>query len=434
MSESLSIVVRSSRGSIARSSCPQLWLHLPSSFIQRRSETPTENMASQVICRIWTSQLPVGHLRSCMRCQAQALLTWQMRLYCRPTEPQGEVLATQTSRVHSGQASHVRPWQCAAHLPQHRSTPPGMRAGQSNSPVQQDGPNISRLAAHLQPEWDHAANAYLGGIIITPQSGRKVWWRGGMCKTGQLHRWQARIDSRSNGARCPNETGRAVCPCNDLAHNHPEVAEEWDCGANGERTPETVTAFSNSKAVWRCGLCGHSWSAAVVGRTRRTGCPRCGREASRCKTWQPSISAGAPHLVPEWDWEANKTHGWHPDRVTLMSHKKVHWVVQDECKLGLVHRWQASPNNRIGFKSGSPFPSGMAVCACNCLAVQCPEAATLWDHQANEVLLPDNVTVQSYKVAFWRLPNGRQWQQSVTQVVNTVWRREGLRVCSPALR
>ena len=221
------------------------------------------------------------------------------------------------------------------------STPPLLFAGKAE---EQAGPDISQLAPRLQREWEHAANAHLGRITITPQSHKKVWWSSGTCKTGQPHRWQATVENRTNGGSCPYDAGRAVCPCNDLAHNHPEVAEEWDWEASGGRTPETVAASSNSKAAWRCGLCGHSWSATVNSRTLSgNGCPRCGREASRIQTLQPSISSGAPHLLAEWDWEANETHGWRPDRITLMSHKKVHWAVQIKCKLGLVHRWQATP-------------------------------------------------------------------------------------------
>ena len=121
----------------------------------------------------------------------------------------------------------------------------------------QAGPNLCRLAPHLQQEWDQKANANLGSITIAPQSAKAVWWSNGMCKTGQPHKWLAKVYTRSNGARCPYDSGRAVCPCNDLAQNHPEVAAEWDWEANGERTPETVTA-SIFKAAWRCGLCGHS--------------------------------------------------------------------------------------------------------------------------------------------------------------------------------
>ena len=301
------------------------------------------------------------------------------------------------------------------------------RAQQHNTAYvadKEDGPNISRLAPHLQQEWDHAANAHLGRINVEPASNRKAWWRGGTCKTGQPHKWEAVIFSRTRGASCPYKTGRAVCPCNDLAHNHPEVAAEWDWEANGERSPETVTAGSGFRAAWRCGLCGHRWSATVLDRSHGNGCPHCGRDARRIRSLQPSISSGAPHLLAEWDWQANERCGWHPDLVTLGSNKKVHWVVQHACKLGLVHRWQASPNSRTSKNSGSPFPSGWAVCACNSLAVQCPQAAMLWDYQANGDVTPDSITVQSAEVAWWKVPDGRQWQQKVDRLVNNVRRHE----------
>ena len=291
---------------------------------------------------------------------------------------------------------------------------------------QQDGPSICLLAPHLQREWDHAANAHLGSITIT-KSGRKAWWRSGLCKTRQPHRWRAQISNRSvNGNSCPYDAGKAVCPCNNLAHNHSEVAEEWDCEANGERTPETVTASSNSKAAWRCRLCGQRWRTRVVHRSQGSGCPRCAREARCIQTRQPSISSGASHLVAEWDWEANETHGSHPDKVTLGSHKKVHWVLQDVCKLGLVHRWQATPNGRTTLYRGSPFPSGKAVCACNSLAVQCPEAADLWVFPSNGGLTTNDLAVHLNKVMAWRSPDGSQWQQIVQKVVNIVRRERGI--------
>ena len=136
----------------------------------------------------------------------------------------------------------------------------------AGSSEEQAGPNISRLAPHLQLEWDHVANAHLGSVIIGPSSSRKAWWRSGKCKTGQPHRWQAEISACTKGAGCPYDAGRAACPCNHLAHNHPEVAAEWDQEANRERTPETLAAGSGINAAWGCGLCGHRWRALVCKR------------------------------------------------------------------------------------------------------------------------------------------------------------------------
>ena len=322
-----------------------------------------------------------------------------------------------------GEHAHLVQQSCQDHvLLKHSSTTPALFAGNSG---EQAGLDISRLAPYLQQEWDHEANAHLGSIIIAPQSNRKVWWSSGMCKAKQPHRWQATVCNCHSGASCPHDTGRAVCPCNDLAHHYPKVAADWDWEANGGGTPKTVTAFSTIKAAWKCGLCGHRWSTHVHLRTfGGTGCPRCGREASSNQTRQPSISSGPPYLLAEWDWEANETHGWHPDKVTLGSNKKVHWARPDECKLGLVHRWQASPNSRHLLQAGgSPFPSGTAVCACNSLAVQCPEAADLWDSHMNGDLTPADVAKLSVKVVAWKGPGGSQWHQAVREVVNTVRRR-----------
>ena len=137
-------------------------------------------------------------------------------------------------------------------------------------------------------------------------------------------------------------------------------------------------------------------------------------------------SAVEPHTLWLSGTGKQMRQGWHPDQITLGSNKKVHWVVQDECKLGLVHRWHALPSHRISLETGSSFPSGQAVCACNSLAVQCPEAAGLWDHQANESLTPDNIIVRSAQAMFWRAPDGNQWQQRVHEVVTNV-RRHGAR-------
>ena len=355
----------------------------------------------------WRGHIPVVLPRPCMRHLPPKPPKLQRCLHHTATLTRaGQRLMTSTQGKHACLVLRSRHW---------GSVTCAVFAGM---PDEQASPDISRLAPHLQQEWDHAANAYLGRIIVVPQSHRKVWWRSGTCKTGQPHRWQASMQHRTRGTKCPYDTGRAVCPCNNVAHNHPEVAAEWDWDANGERTPETVTANSNTKAAWRCALCGHKWSVIISHRTRGTGCPQCAREASRHKTRQPSISDGAPDLLAEWDWEANATHGWHPDQITMGSMKKVHWVQREECKLGLVHRWQASPQKRTSkHKGGSPFPSGKSVCACNSLAVQCPEAADLWDHKANGRLTPDNVTVGSHQVVYWRAPDGMQWQQIVYKVV-----------------
>ena len=248
-----------------------------------------------------------------------------------------------------------------------------------------------------------------------------------MCKTGQPHKWQARVYNRMRDRTgSPCISGKIVCHCNDLAHNYPEVAKEWDWQANGTRTPETVAGSSNSPAAWRCSRCGNRWSSMISNRTwHGRGCPDCANQARRQpRVRHPSIAVGAPVLLAaEWDWESNLWEGWSPDDITLMSTKKVHWRRLSECPLGFEHKWQAAPNSRCGQNAGSPFLSGKAVCACNSLAKQCPDAASFWDHAANGALTPDNVTVQSERLVLWVNATGRCWRQAVREVVKAARRQ-----------
>ena len=216
-----------------------------------------------------------------------------------------------------------------------------------------------------------------------------------------------------------------ACPCNNLAHNYPRVAAEWDWEANAPRTPATVTAASHDQVAWRCRQCKHGWRAKINDRTvRKSGCPVCGRQAGRLKTRQPSIAAGAAHLLEDWDYAANDAEGWRPEAISLMSAKKVHWIRREECRLGMLHKWQAPPYRRIAMNQGSPFLHGKAVCACNSLAVQCPEAAQLWDSAANGERTPETVTLGSNELVHWVHPDGKRWQQQVFEVVNNLRRQQ----------
>ena len=221
-----------------------------------------------------------------------------------------------------------------------------------------------------------------------------------------LRQWQSSLPLQRLGSQLP--TGGS-----DMG-----LGGQWEKDTKGRHCKQQ---FQSSLEVWPL------WAQMECPCNRRTicgaGCPPCAREAGRKKTRQPSVRDGAPHLLAEWDWEANQRRDWHPDQITLGSQKKMHWVAQNECKLGLVHRWQATPPSRVYGHTGSPFPYGMALCACNSLAVQCPKAAHLWDFHSNGNLTPDAVALQSRKVVAWKSPHGRQWQQRVFEVVNNVRKR-----------
>ena len=147
-------------------------------------------------------------------------------------------------------------------------------------PVKQEGPDISMLDPTLQQQWDHAANAHLGNIVIKPHRLQKVWWNCEQCPDGHLHSWSATVSNRSNGDGCPQCIGRRVCKHHSLATKAPLVAAQWDHEVN-KGTPDSVVAQSNQPVQWMCNVCGGRWSATPNNRVGKTmiGCPDCAEDA-----------------------------------------------------------------------------------------------------------------------------------------------------------
>ena len=103
---------------------------------------------------------------------------------------------------------------------------------------------------------------------MAPASGKKVWW---ICENG--HEWDATVDNRTNGRRCPRCAGKYAASDN-LKVVFPEVAKQWHPTKNGDLKPEGVAPASGKKVWWICEK-GHEWPAAVNGRTNGSGCPMC---------------------------------------------------------------------------------------------------------------------------------------------------------------
>ena len=85
----------------------------------------------------------------------------------------------------------------------------------------------------------------------------------------------------------------------------------------------------------------------------------------------------------------NEQQDWQFHTASLTSHTRCGgscYAEQVQAGAG-APQWQAAPRALIALNANSPFPTGRAVCACNSLAVQCPEAAVSWNQQANEDLM-----------------------------------------------
>ncbi|TXK35128.1 hypothetical protein FR742_38360 [Nonomuraea sp. C10] len=113
----------------------------------------------------------------------------------------------------------------------------------------------------------------------------------------------------------------------------------------------------------------------------------------------------------EFDQEANAHLA--PDQIAQQSSKKVWW----RCSVNSAHRWQATPNNRIGKGSGCPDCSGTRVSDANRLSMNCPDEALLrqWDYAKNAPLTPNDVSVSSSRKVWWACEKAEdhQWAASV---------------------
>jgi len=163
---------------------------------------------------------------------------------------------------------------------------------------------------------------------FTPQSGQKMPW---VC--ARKHRWEARIQSRSNGRGCPFcSNTKVLSGYNDLASQLPNIAEE----ADGWNASEVYFKSSQVKS-WVCPV-GHKYKTSVYSRAEGTGCNIC---ASK------KVLVGFNDLKSKHPALSKEAFGWDASTLTSGSSKKVKW----KCKAG--HIFEMSPKDRV---SGASCP------------------------------------------------------------------------------
>ena len=275
--------------------------------------------------------------------------------------------------------------------------------------AQQGHPDISRLAATLQQQWDIAANAHLGGIGITPYSTKRVRWLCDQCPDGHPHSWSASVANRSRGTGCPQCSSRKVCTHSSLATRAPLVAAQWDCEAN-TGTPDTMLANSHQQVGWCCDVCSHKWNASPNRRVSLdTGCPQC----AKFKKWTSRPTFADHPLLAEWDHERNSKLGNYPGNTTLQSHKQIFWLC-NKCPAGQQHSWSTPACGRTGcIKRGCPMCAGRKACRCNSLQALCPDVAAEWDCSKNKGQ-PSDYTVSSNHRAWWSSLQRGSWQAQIS--------------------
>jgi hypothetical protein len=250
--------------------------------------------------------------------------------------------------------------------------------------------------AEFVGEWDFKKNGALTPEMVTPSSGRVVWWR---CSLG--HSWRTSVANRFRGSCCPYCSGRKVLKgFNDISSTHPHIAMEWDCEKNGSAKPEDFYIGSGMRAWWRCSR-GHSWNAQI--RTRmKCGCPYCAGQAILAGF--NDLATTNPPLASQWDYEKNG--GLHPKDVSANSGKKAWW----RCEHG--HQWSAVIASRNS-GNGCPYCAGKAILpGYNDMLTVAPHLADEWDYSRNKGLHPEYMAITSRIKVWWRCSLGHSWKVS----------------------
>ena len=273
---------------------------------------------------------------------------------------------------------------------------------------QQSGPDTSQLSLALQSQWDHKKNAHLGSIVIKPHSNRKVHWICKKCPDGHPHRWEARVQDRTNSTGCPFCSGHRVCPHNSLPNTAPEVAMEWDTAKN-PGSPHDYSPSSNYQAQWLCHKCGHGWQAKIADRIKySTGCPHCISKRQRRRL--PTVTASSSSVKWYWDSQRNAKQGLDPDQITLGSKQKANFIC-DQCPKSQPHTWTAVIQSVFRGR-GCPCCSGHKVCKCNSLQTLRPDLAAEWCYASNKGT-PADYTAKSMAEVWWQNDKREAWKASI---------------------
>ena len=194
-----------------------------------------------------------------------------------------------------------------------------------------------------------------------------------------------------------------------LIYMRPKLADEWHPSKNGEKTPETVSAFSNYKAWWYIFYYDHrtekivllEWQEKVSNRSNGNGCPYL--TGKQIKRGFNDLATTHPALVSEWDWNRNGT--LTPYDVSAGSTKRVFWKKKyKDKKTGktFTFEWDDRILDRTQNNNGCPYLSGHRVWkGYNDLLTTHPEIAAEWHPTKNGTLTPQDVTACSAKKVYW---------------------------------
>nr|WP_279287649.1 zinc-ribbon domain-containing protein [Lawsonibacter celer] len=117
------------------------------------------------------------------------------------------------------------------------------------------------------------------------------------------------------------------------------------------------------------------------------------------------------HLLEQWDAARNAPYT--PEMVSYGSRLKVWW----RCEQG--HEWQSLVKSRTDGCNCPVCTNRMLLTGENDLASRFPEVAVQWDTEKNDGLTPEQVTLFSNRVVWWRCGRGHSYRAAVGARTNS---------------
>jgi len=212
--------------------------------------------------------------------------------------------------------------------------------------MQEKENSLATKNPELSKEWHPTKNGLIIPSMVSPNSGKTVWW---LCENG--HKWQDDIVSRNKGRKCSYCSGRKLLPgFNDLETKNPKLAKEWHPTLNGDLKPSAILINYSEKVWWQCSCCKHEWLDTIKDRNDGKECPICKKtnnttikKKNGFSTEKNNLTATNPKLAKEWNVRKNKA--LKPYMISRNSEEKVWWKCKN-CK----HEWEQSIRSRAHAK------------------------------------------------------------------------------------
>lgn len=220
-----------------------------------------------------------------------------------------------------------------------------------------DGASLADLHPNVAAEFVSCVRPGRTPANLRPSSNIACIWQCPGCS----HQYKSSPTARVRGRACPrcakpkagDTRSRRDAVGNSLTERFPALAAEFVMlEGRPHRDPEDIAPGSNLRAQWRCGECGHRWSASVATRALGGyGCPVCGRQRTALARSAPAPGRALADLHPHLAAQLVENLG-HPgrnaDRLKPGSHDRCRWM----CDSG--HEWETSVKNRTRGGTGCP--------------------------------------------------------------------------------